>query len=247
MARRNGVVEGKTERAESKNTRGFLGAVILVIFLVGSGYLLSQHLSGTEQRKVDSTEFDEIVVALRENRNRLEVYRLSGKVTTNASVFGGWADIFHGKLTVRQPWSVAYFVNMGDLTLDDYIWDKATRTLIVRAPAVTPDPPNIDESKQVVDYDGPIITRDMQTRLRNAIANGAKKQAADEAGKPDNLAAANRAARAAIVQNLKGPLSSVGVRNVSIVVRTLDAGSSNKERWDVSRSIAEVLAERASR
>lgn len=224
--------------------RSVLLTVLLVLGLVGAGYLIARYIDRKEQQKVEQSSIDEIVVALREQRNRLEVYKISGNVTTAARATGGPGDILTGTMKVRQPWSIAYFGDMGDLSLNDYIWDERTRTLIVRAPPVRPDPPNIDERRQIVAYEGPIITRNMQTRLRAGIARTAASQANAEAMKPENLAAANRAARERIAANLEGPLRAVGIKDVRIQVVPGES-SGNGERWDVSRSIAEVLAERA--
>ena len=228
--------------------RSMLGTLALLALLIGAGYLLARYVDRREQNEVEQTQLDKIVVALRETRNRLEVYRISGTVTTKREVRGGPLDILLGEMSAKQPWSTSYFINMRDLSLDDYIWDERTRTLLVRAPAVTADAPNIDESKQIVDYGGLIITRDMQTQLRQEVAKGARKQAVDEAAKPEHMAAATQAAREALVRNLKSPLEAAGFGDVSIVVRTpVDGRKSDGERWDVSRSIAEVLAERAGR
>jgi hypothetical protein len=228
-------------------SRSLLGTLVAVALLVGGGYLLARYFDWQEQDEVNKTELDQIVVALRETRNRLEVYRLSGTVTTKRETRGGPFDWLPGKMIAKQPWSTSYFINMRDLSLDDYIWDERTRTLLVRAPAVLADAPNIDESRQVVSYQGPIITRDMQTRLRHEIAKGARRQAMDEAAKPENLAAATQAARQALARNLEPPLRAAGLGDVSVVVRAPVDGRQSTERWDVSRSIAEVLAERAAR
>lgn len=218
--------------------------LIAIALLIGAGYLLARWQDRQEQRKVADTTLDTLVVALRENRNRLEVHRLSGTVTTRREVRGGPADILKGELSVRQPWSVAYFANMAELGLDDYSWNPATRTLTVRAPAIRPDAPNIDDSRQVVAQDGLIITRGMQDELRKAVAQGARGQAVAEANKPENLAAATQAAREAIARNLQAPLAAAGLRNVTVRVRTATDGADDGERWDVSRTIEEVLAER---
>ena len=233
---------------QASRSRSLLGTLVAIALLIGAGYLLARYLDRQEQAEVNATELDRIVVALRETRNRLEVYRISGTVTTKSEVRGGLGDILKGDMTAKQPWSTPYFLNMRDLSLDDYIWDSRTRTLLVRAPAVAADAPNIDESRQIVDYGGLIITRDMQTQLRHEVAKGARKQAMDEAAKPEHMAAATRAAREALARNLKAPLQAAGLGDVAIVVRTpVDGRSSDGERWDVSRSIAEVLAERAAR
>lgn len=225
-----------------------LPAMFAVILLIAAGYGLARYLDRQEQEKVESSDFNQIVVTLRENRDRLQVQHLEGTVTTIANTLGGWGKILRGQMKVKQPWSVDYEVDMGDLTLDDYIWDEATRTLIVRAPPVRPQQPNVDETRQIVAYEGPLITRDMQTRLRAQIATGAQKQAAAEAARPENMAAATRAAREAIARNLEAPLRAAGIRNATVVVRMPSDGKPDDgERWDVSRSIAEVLAERAGR
>jgi hypothetical protein len=227
---------------------GLVSALLAVILLVGAGYGLARYLDHKKQTEVEKSDFNEIVVTLREKRDKLQVQHLEGSVTTIANTMGGWGKILRGEMKVKQPWSVEYYVDMGDLSLDDYIWDEATRTLIVRAPPVHAEKPNVDETRQIVAYEGPLITRDMQTRLRGQIATGAQKQASTEAGKPEHMAAATRAARDAIAKNIETPLRAAGIKNVSVVVRMPSDGEGNSsEHWDVSRSIAEVLAERAGR
>ena len=225
---------------------GLASALLAIILLVGAGYGIARFLDHKKQTEVEKSDFNEIVVTLRENRDRLQVQHLEGSVTTIANTLGGWGKILRGQMKVKQPWAVDYYVDMGDLTLDDYIWDDATRTLIVRAPPVHAERPNVDETRQIVAYDGPLITRDMQTRLRAQIAAGAQKQAIAEAAKPEHMAAASRAARDAIAKNIATPLRAAGIRDISVVVRMPSDGQGNSsEHWDVSRSIAEVLAERA--
>lgn len=223
-------------------------AILAIFLLIAAGYGLARYFDHQEQQNVEKSDFNEIVVTLREKRDRLQVQHLEGTVTTIANTLGGWGKILRGEMKVKQPWSVDYYVDMGDLTLDDYIWDEATRTLLVRAPPVQPERPNVDETRQIVAYEGPLITRDMQTRLRAQIARGAQAQATAEAGKPEHMAAATRAAREAIARNIETPLRAAGIKDVSVVVRMPSDGQGNSsEQWDVSRSIAEVLAERAGR
>jgi hypothetical protein len=232
--------------AEERSGAGrIIGIILLIAMLVGAGYLLARYQDRQEQQEVATSSFDTIVTALRENRNRLEVRRLSGTVTTRREVKGGIGDVLTGEMTVRQPWSVTYFVDMSRLSLDDYGWDEARRTLTVRAPAATPDVPNIDEARQVVAYDGPLITRTMQTELRQGVAIGARQQARAEANRPENLLAANDAAKEAIARNLRAPLAAAGLDNVKIVVRSPVEGRRSGEQWDISPSIADVLAGRA--
>jgi len=234
------------DKETSTQLSSLFRTILVAALLVGAGVLLKIFWDGRDQGEVDNNEFNSLVVTLRENRNRLQVHHIGGTVRTNANTVGGWGKILKGEMTVKQPWSVNYYVNMAEVTLDDYIWDAPTRTLIVRAPLVKPDLPNIDESKQVIAYDGPLITRTMQTELRKEIARGAKRQAVEEAAKPENMANASNAAREAMKKNIEQPLQAAGLTNISVVVRTpVDGKRVGGERWDVSRSIAEVLAERA--
>lgn len=226
--------------------RSPLLTILLVLGLIATGYLVARYQDRQEQEEVAESSIDEIVVALREQRNRLEVYRLSGTVTSAAQATRGPGGILTGTMKVRQPWAVTYTADLGALTLNDYIWDERTRTLIVRAPAVRPDAANIDERRQVVAYEGPIITRNMQTELRGKVARSAAAQARAEALKPENLEAANRAARTQLAANLEAPLRAAGIRDVRVEVVTREPAA-GAEQWDVSRSIAEVLAERAGR
>jgi len=227
-------------------------AILRVIFgicvVFGGLYLLNKHF---EQRKLDevaNTDLDKLNIALREDLNRLVVHRLSGTVSTVRKVRGGPGDLLWAELRVKQPYTQSYFVDMKSLTLKDYMWDQDTRTLTVRVPHVVPDQPNIDSSKQVVAQSGPIITRDMQARVRRSIAEGARKQVTDGARRPEIMLVATRAARSAISSNLEKTLAAVGVPGVEIVVRMpSDEARGDGERWDVSRSIDEVLRKRSTR
>lgn len=216
-----------------------LGAILL--FVVGRQFEKNERKE--DQNELGMSNLDRITGVLREGRNRLEVMTLRGKITTVRETSGGPFGIFDGKLVIEQPFTVGYFVDMKKMRLSDYIWDEPSKTLFVRLPAVTADPPNIDASRQQVAAKGWVITQDMQDRLRAGIAQGAKQQATAEAGKAEHMEAARLDAIEAISRNLELPLRQAGIPNINVEV--LDPRRDSTERWDVSRSIAEVLAERA--
>lgn len=228
---------------EAQRGRAWLGAVLVLIVLLGMVFTFR---AGEKKAENDgaNVKLEKIAVALREPRNALQVYRLSGDVRTTSNVKGGPFKLLEGRMTVSQPWSVSYLVDMRQLGLDDYIWDPATRTLRVRVPEVTPDAPNIDASRRKVDMGGLVITRTMQEQLSTAIANGARRQAQAEATKPENLAAARAEARRAVAANLRGPLEVATGEPVTVEVVFPSDERTPSERWDVSRSIAEVLGTR---
>lgn len=220
--------------------RSFLLIALCAAALVGFGYYLSYHSEEKKREDTGKTNSDIIADVVLKEKNRLEVQTVSGKITTVRDVSGGLFGMFDGRLIIRQPFSVAYHVDMNDLTLSDYIWNERARTLIVRLPPVRPDAPNIDESRQITVSKGWVITREMQDKLRQAIAIGAIAQARTEAAKPENMEAARRNARIAIARNFGAPLRAVGLSDVHIEV--IDDNRGGGEHWDVSRSIAQVLA-----
>jgi hypothetical protein len=224
---------------EKGQSRSWLGALLALAVIVA---LFLTYRAGHE-KAVDSgadVRLERIAVALREPRNALQVYRLSGDVRTTSNVKGGPFELLEGRMTASQPWSVSYFVDMRQLGLDDYIWEPANRTLRVRVPDVTADAPNIDASRRKVDMGGLVITRGMQEQLSSAIATGARRQAQAEATRPENLAAAREQARRAVAANLRGPLQAATGEQVRVEV-VFPSDERPTERWDVSRSIAEVL------
>jgi len=230
--------------SQTSRPRNSLKTIFLIalgaLILVGFGFWIATNRQASSQDELDRSNLDKVTEVVRENRNRIEVISLKGKITTVRETSGGVFGIFDGKLIIRQPFSVGYFADMKRMTLSDYIWDEKTKTLFVRLPEITVDRPNIDATRQEVSAKGWVITRDMQQRLRRSVALGAVEQAETEAAKPENMEAARSAARLAITRNLELPLRAAGLSGAHIEV--IDPKGSVGERWDVSRSIAEVLS-----
>ena len=221
--------------------KAILYLVLAGIALVALVWLIDK---ATVNRKADQlarSNLDTVAAVVRQNTNRIQVQKLSGSVTTVRETSGGPFGIFKGKLIIKQPFTVPYFVDMAQMDLSDYIWDEQTKTLRVRIPPVVPDAPNVDDSRQQASAQGWVITRDMQSKLQTAVAQGAARQATQEARKPEHLEAANKAAREAIIRNLETPLRAAGLGQVRVEV--VEARAPDNERWDVSRSIEEVLEE----
>ena len=230
-------------RSPQSRAKAFLYLALAIVALVLCALLVEKVWRDRKQDEVERSNLDTVTRVVRESTNRIQVQRLSGTVTTVRETTGGPFGVFRGKLIIRQPFSVSYFVDMRQMGLTDYIWDEPTKTLRVRVPEVAPEAPNVDESRQEVAAQGWIITREMQNRLRKAVAQGAARQAVEEARKEEHLQAARAAARNAIAQNLRLPLQRAGLRDVRVEV--VEAPAAGSERWDVSRSIEEVLEEAA--
>jgi hypothetical protein len=230
---------------------------VIVLGLVLAAIVAMQSYRGYQQRQRDyrvetdnSAAVGKVIVSAFAKQNALKVRTLEGVVQTASATTGGIGEVLRADKVVKQPFSVDYFVNMGSLTLDDYSWDARAKTLSVRAPEVTPAKPNIDSSRATVSITrGVFVTRDMMDKLDRQIAVGARNQTAAEANKPENIAKAREAAAEAIAANLRGPLAAAGIGDVRVVVvpRGNSGPGRSDQRWDVSRSIGEVLRQQAAR
>jgi hypothetical protein len=157
----------------------------------------------------------------------------------------GQFPILRSAQKVKLPYSIDYTVDLSNMTADQYRWDKDSRTLVVEAPDVMVGRPNIDEARrQTLSTQGIFVTRGAADNLSRRAAVQANRAATAEAVKPVHLDKARDNARRAIAAMLETPLELSGMGKVNVVVRLPQDGQQNSERWDVSPSIAEVLAGR---
>lgn len=230
-----------------KRLIGVLVVIALLAFAVIGYRAYQSHQRDYMVEQQDNEAIARIVGLTFSDANALKVSTLSGVVQTPATDEGALPFLKTDKV-VKQPFTVDYFVDMSSMTLSDYIWDPESRTLRVRAPEVTPGPPNVDESARTLSRTrGIIVTRGAGERLERRISQRAAAQTRREAMKPEHLARAREAARRAITANLKGPLAAAGLDDVTVEVQMPGdtAPGTPSERWDVSRSVEEVLSERA--
>jgi hypothetical protein len=161
------------------------------------------------------------------------------------SIDPGTFPILRSAQKVKLPYSIDYTVDLSGMGPDRYRWDKDSRTLVVDAPDVVVGRPNIDEARRkTLATQGLFVTRGAADNLSRRAAVQANRAANAEAAKPEHLNKARDNARAAIADMLETPLELSGMGNVTVVVRFPQDGRRDSERWDVSPSIAEVLAAR---
>jgi Protein of unknown function (DUF4230) len=230
---------------------------VIVLGLVIAAIVGLQSYRGYQQRQRDyrietqSTQaVGKVIVTAFAKQNALKVRTLTGVVQSVSSTTGGPGQMLRADKVVKQPFSVDYFVDMSRLSLEDYGWDARSHTLQVRAPDVTVAAPNIDHSRVTVNATrGVFVTRDMMDSLDRQIAGNAAGQARAEAAKPENMAQAQAAAGEAIAANLAAPLAAAGLGPVKVemIAKAPRDVSQRDPRWDVSRSIAEVLKQQAAR
>lgn len=146
----------------------------------------------------------------------------------------------------RAPYTVDYFVNLTRLPASAFRWNAKDRIMSVDIPEVTVSPPNIDMRRARTKQSGAWISREsgiaMQRQAAVYLATGAEASAKA----PEKLVKARDAARTAISRFVEAPLTAAGLPGVKVVVRLPgDAKPTelSKEQWDVSRSVAEVLAD----
>ncbi|MBJ6122230.1 DUF4230 domain-containing protein [Sphingomonas mollis] len=217
------------------------GVVILLVLAV----LLA--LLGVQRYVADRLTPDPTTIAsaslqgLRE-QNRLSAFaaRYVAVVTSRQSQLG-----FSTEKTLIMPGSVRYEVDLGKLTERDVAWDAATKTLSVRLPAVEVDGPQVDLAATREYGSGGVLTTftDAESRLDAANRRAGQAELLRQAREPTTMRLAKDATRRAVERSFALPLRAAGL-DAKVQVRFADDPTTTDERWDVSRSLAEVLGNR---
>jgi hypothetical protein len=224
--------------------------LLLIAAATGIAIWRDQHRDyAVETARDDQRALATVITASFARTSALKVATLKGTMQVPSSDPGA-LPILRSDQVIKVPFAVDYFIDASRLSLDDYIYDPATKTLQVRAPDVTVAEPNIDESRRsMVRTRGMFVTRGASERLATQSSTRARQLAQRESGKPERLAQARASARAALAGLLATPLAAAGMGDVrvSVVMPGEIAARRPSERWDVSRSIGEVLREREGR
>ncbi|CAN5210262.1 hypothetical protein BH24PSE1_BH24PSE1_07120 [soil metagenome] len=233
----------------SRRPRWLVWLIVPLLLLGAYSYWTYQRAQEEREQQLDDEGFTlvRVLSSTFTNASELKVGNVSGtfQITTRDA---GWGGIFPSSQRVRVPFSIDYQINVSQLDSDDYRWDPASRTLVVRLPPVQVTAPNIDESRvQVLDRDGIWISRGAQDKLNSRLTNGAINQARQEAANSQRKASAEANAKRVVSEMLRTPLAAAGLSDVEVVAlgsAETPANTDARERWDVSRSIEDVLRER---
>lgn len=222
-----------------------LVALLVVVALALAGFMYLQ-----DQRRRDAEEntgvlSSRVLSAVFATRSELKVASLSGEVYAVARGCSLRCWVPNGQET-RAPYSVDYFIDVKGLPPSAFRWNDKDRIMTVDIPDPVVARPNIDMSRARTKQSGAWVSREagiaMQQRAANYLVNGA----AAKARAPENVEKARDAARRAFGKLMEAPLKAAGLSDVRVAVRlpgdAKPVGLSD-EQWDVSRSIAEVLAE----
>ena len=169
----------------------------------------------------------------------LRVLHLTGTVQAKACVT--WWRVLNPCRVFKAPAAIDYFVDTSKLALSDFRWNEEAHTLLITAPDVRIGAVNIDTSKVIADQtDGLLVPRDAMAELQKRSSASAHAVARAEAEKPANRGAARRNARTALESLFAKPLRAAGIR-ADVQVRFAGEARPSSERWDLSRSLDEVL------
>ncbi len=219
-----------------------IGAAVLILVLLVA---MCQMSAAEEQRRNEE-------IATAEGLARILGTTFSGTTDLKVATLSGTIDVtsvdrgpvFDSKLKATLPASVDYFVDLSALSLDQVRFDKASRTLFVEVPNVRIAEPNINLAKgKMGGIEGWWVSRRASAALVNRAVKLANQKAAEESAKPELIEKAQAEGRQRISELLQLPLDASDMAKVRVVVRYPSDAGKIDERWDVSRSIQDVLDE----
>ncbi len=176
-------------------------------------------------------------------QNRLTVFSASynATVTTTVTRMG-----LSARKTLIMPGSVRYEVDLAKLVADNVRWDADTRTLSVEMPPIEIARPEVQIDRIQSYDDGGILMAltDAERTLDQANRTKGVSELAKQAKNPLQMRLARDAARRAVESSFVLPLRAAGLDAKVDAFFDFERGTKNNDRWDVSRSIKDVLADK---
>lgn len=213
-------------------------ALLLLAALAGGGWWLAQRYVAARLTPDPTTIANASLSGLRE-QNRLSAFaaRFVAVVTSRQSQLG-----FSAERTTIMPGIVRYEVDLGQLQQRDVAWDAATKTLAVRLPAVTVTAPAIDlDAIRSYGSGGVLMTlTDARETLDAANRRAGQAELVRQARAAPMMTLAKDATRRAVERSFAMPLRAAGI-DATVAVRFADDPVRDGERWDVSRSLEQVI------
>ncbi|MBX3593819.1 DUF4230 domain-containing protein [Sphingomonas sp.] len=179
-------------------------------------------------------------------QNRLSAFaaRYVAVVTTTQTRLG-----LSARKTMIMPGSVRYEVDLGRLNQRDVIWDAGTKKLTIALPPLDVVGPDVDLNNIREYGEGGVLMAltDSEDRLDAANRAAGQKELIRQAREPTPMRLAKDATRRAVERSFAMPLRAAGM-DVTVEAYFPDERSSqDRERWDVSRSIEQVMKDRETR
>lgn len=224
--------------------------LLLALLALGGAAWWSSHQAAERKAREELAQAQGIVRVLSATfapQAALKVGAVSGTLDVT-TVDPGALPLLRSAQKATVPYSIGYLLDLRDLGPDDYRWEPATRTLTIAVPLVRPEPPNIDETRRrIAATQGIFVTRQASANLQRRASELATAEAQKIAAEPANLSRAQRSAEGVVADLARAPLEAAGFAPVTVRVITPAAGTRDGERWDVSRSLEQVIRDRQAR
>lgn len=215
------------------------GAAAILLVLAAAAWWGVQRYIGDRLTPDPTTIAHASLAGLRE-QNRLSAFaaRFVAVTTSRQTRLGLFAE-----RTTIMPGMVRYEVDLAKLSQRDVRWDAATKTLSVRLPDIEVTQPAIDLGAiRSYGSTGVLMSfTDARETLDTANRAAGQAELVRQAKAGPMIAMAKDATRRAVERSFAMPLRAAGV-DATVQVRFADDPRPDTERWDVSRSIDEVLS-----
>jgi hypothetical protein len=229
-------------RGLTKQARIALLAVIVALIAFAwwqySARVEAENKLGLDASRIVSVNF--------KDRAQLKVGEINGRVIARGDD-KGFLGVLPSEMTAVMPFAVDYFIDLSRLGPGSYRWDGETKTLTLDVPDIALGRPNIDEANARVQQKGVFISRRASLALAQQISSRAAARSAQEAQEPEHMNKARENARATLAKMAQSPLAAAGLDGVRVAVSfpwEPKGTKGDRERWDESRRVEDVLKER---
>lgn len=205
-------------------------------------YAWSQREARVEAERQIGLDASRVLAEHFSRRGDIRVATLSGKVIARAED-EGFLGVVPSEQTTTLPFTVDYFIDASRMGQNSYRWDEETKTLTIDIPDVKVAKPNIDETAGRTEQEGVYISRRASLDLARQTSQRAAARSVKAAQRPENLNRARENARAVVRRMAEGPLAAAGLDDVRVAVSFPwePKQPSDRERWDESRRVEDVL------
>jgi len=220
--------------------------ILVVVAIVGAFFLGSR--MGSEKGREDARleegiAASKVIEATFGTQSKFVAAEMRGRVLARSSD-PGFVKFLRSDQRMVAPFTVAYTVDLDGIESRDMRWNSENRIVYVELPGIVVEPVNVDESKKETRRSGIWVTEKASGALHRRGSAAAQSTAQKLASESRYVAKAEQNAREKLNRLLSGPLEAAGMRDVRVMVRFPTDGGKSDQRWDVSRSIEAVLAER---
>ncbi|MBC9033676.1 DUF4230 domain-containing protein [Sphingomonas sp. JC676] len=220
-----------------------VAALIVLLLVLGAGlWLAGDYLKSRFLAPDPVTIASSSLQGLRE-QNRLSTFaaRYVAVVTSKQSRVGLSAE-----KTMIMPGMVRYEVDLAKLQQKNVVWDAANKRLTVTLPPIEIVGPDVDINAIREYSGGGILMRltNAEDQLDAANRKAGQAELVRQAREEMPMRLAREATRRAVEHSFAMPLKAAGLEAQVAVYFPDEPGARDREQWDRSRSVQEVLGNR---